>query len=85
MGPDLYGVTKRRAEPWLVRWMRDPEGMAMSDPIGQEMLAKYKVPMPNQNVSDAEIRQYIAYFKWADANLSPKGESAVPAIPAAKK
>jgi nitrite reductase (NO-forming) len=41
--------------------------------------------MPNQNVSDTEIRQYIAYFKWADANLSPKGESAVPAIPAAKK
>jgi nitrite reductase (NO-forming) len=75
MGPDLYGVTKRRAEPWLVRWMQDPEGMAKSDPIGQEMLAKYKVPMPNQNVSDAEIRQYIAYFRWADANLQPKGET----------
>jgi hypothetical protein len=25
------------------------------------------LPMPNQNLSDAEIRQYIMYFKWADA------------------
>jgi nitrite reductase (NO-forming) len=22
--------------------------------------------MPNQNLSDAEIRQYIRYFQWAD-------------------
>ena len=86
MGPDLYGVTKRRAEPWLVRWLQDPEGMAKSDPIGREMLAKYKVPMPNQNVSDAEIRQYVAYFKWADANLQPKGEGQPqPADPAMAK
>ncbi len=36
------------------------------------MLARYKVPMPNQNLSDAEVREYIAYFKWADANLRPQ-------------
>jgi nitrite reductase (NO-forming) len=66
--------------------MQDPEGMAKSDPIGQEMLAKYKVPMPNQNVSDAEIKQYIAYFRWADANLRPKGETQPqPADPAKSK
>ena len=74
MGPDLYGVTKRRPEPWLTRWLHDPEQMAKSDPIGQEMLAKYKVPMPNQSLGDAEIKQYIAYFKWADANLRPQGK-----------
>jgi nitrite reductase (NO-forming) len=66
--------------------MQDPEGMAKSDPIGKEMLARYKVPMPNQNLSDAEIRQYVAYFKWADANLRPKGEGQPqPADPAASK
>ena len=36
------------------------------------MLVRYKVPMPNQNLSDAEVREYIAYFKWADANLRPE-------------
>jgi hypothetical protein len=23
--------------------------------------------MPNQNLSDAEIKQYLAYFRWFDA------------------
>jgi len=25
------------------------------------------LPMPNQNLSRAEIRQFIRYFRWADA------------------
>jgi nitrite reductase (NO-forming) len=37
------------------------------------MLEKYKVAMPNQNLSDQEIREYIAYFRWADANVRPQG------------
>jgi nitrite reductase (NO-forming) len=71
MGPDLHLVTKRRDEAWLVRWMKDPEGMVKTDPIGKQMLAKYKVPMPNQGVTDAEVKEYIAYFKWADENVRP--------------
>ena len=75
MGPDLHLVTKRRQDAWFIRWMKDPEGMAKTDPIGKEMLAKYKVPMPNQNIDDAEIRAYLAYFKWADANIQPRGKT----------
>jgi nitrite reductase (NO-forming) len=71
LGPDLFQVTKRRDEAWLTRWMKNPEQMLESDPIAKEMLAKYKIPMPNQNASDAEIRGYIAYFKWADEHLMP--------------
>lgn len=76
LGPDLHGVTQRRDQAWLTRWMKDPEGMVKTDPIGKEMLARYKVPMPNQNVSDAEIREYLAYFKWADANVAPRAPAA---------
>jgi nitrite reductase (NO-forming) len=75
MGPDLHEVTRRRDEKWLVRWMKDPEGMVKTDPIGRQMLAKYKVPMPNQHASEAEIRDYIAYFRWADANIQPRGRT----------
>jgi nitrite reductase (NO-forming) len=75
LGPDLHQVTQRRDEAWLQRWMKDPEGMAKSDPIGKEMLAKYTVPMPNQNLSADEIKSYIAYFKWADRNLRPQGQT----------
>ena len=63
LGPDLHLVTKRRDDAWFARWMKDPEGMVKTDPIGKEMLAKYKVPMPNQNVSDQEIREYLAYLE----------------------
>ena len=86
LGPDLHRVTRRRDEAWLIRWMKDPEGMAQTDPIGKEMLAKYKLPMPNQNVSEEELKGYIAYFKWADQNLRPRGTTQPqPAAPGAAR
>jgi nitrite reductase (NO-forming) len=75
LGPDLYGVTKRRDAAWLARWLKSPEQMLQSDPTAKAMLDKWKIPMPNQGLSDEEVKQYIAYFKWADQNLQPKGSS----------
>jgi nitrite reductase (NO-forming) len=75
LGPDLYGVTKRRDKAWITKWLKTPEQMLQSDATAKEMLAKYKVPMPNQNLTDDEIRQYFEYFKWVDANLRPQGKS----------
>jgi nitrite reductase (NO-forming) len=72
LGPDLYGVTKRRDTPWLTRWLKDPEQMLQADASAKQLLDKYKVPMPNQNLSDQEVREYLAYFKWADANVHPR-------------
>jgi nitrite reductase (NO-forming) len=73
LGPDLYGVTKRRDDAWLDRWLRSPDQMLQADAAAKQMLDKYKVPMPNQGLSDAEIREYLAYFKWADQNIRPQG------------
>jgi nitrite reductase (NO-forming) len=75
IGPDLYGTTKRHDEAWLARWLKSPEQMLQNDATAKALLEKYKIPMPNQGLSDEEIRQYIAYFKWADANLTPVGTS----------
>jgi nitrite reductase (NO-forming) len=84
LGPDLYGVSKRRDEAWLTRWLKSPEQMLQSDATAKQLLEKYKLPMPNQNASDEEIRQYIAYFRWADANLQPQGQhQPQPAAPGA--
>ena len=87
MGPDLYNVTQRRDAAWLTRWLRNPEQMIKSgDPIAKQLLDKYKVPMPNQNLSDDEIKQYIEYFTWADANVRPQGETQPqPAVPGSVK
>ena len=68
-------MTRRRDEAWLQRWLKNPDTMLQSDPIAKEMLAKYTVPRPNQNLSDQEIKTYLAYFKWADQNLRPKGQA----------
>jgi nitrite reductase (NO-forming) len=68
LGPDLAGVTKRRDDAWLSRWLKSPEKMLETDPDAKAMLKEYNnLPMPNQNLSDAEIRQYLRYFHWFDA------------------
>jgi nitrite reductase (NO-forming) len=42
--------------------------MLQSDADAKQMLKEYNnLPMPNQDLSDAEVRQYIKYLKWADA------------------
>ena len=75
LGPDLYGVTKRHDTAWLTRWLKSPEQMLQTDPTAKALLDKWKIPMPNQGLGDEEIRQYLAYFKWADQNLQPQGAS----------
>jgi nitrite reductase (NO-forming) len=68
LGPDIAGVTKRRSQDWLTKWLKSPEQMLKSDADAQAMLKQFNnVPMPNQNLSDAEIRQYVEYFRWFDA------------------
>ena len=67
VGPDLLGVTKKREEDWLRRWMKDPDGMLKSDPIAKEMLKEFLVPMPNQGLNDEEVDAIISYLKEEDS------------------
>ena len=68
LGPDLAGVTKKRSEDWLRRWMKEPEKMLQTDATAKALLKEYNnIPMPNQNLTDAEVRQYLKYFQWYDA------------------
>ena len=68
LGPDLAGVTKRRTDDWLARWLKSPEKMLETDADAKVLLQQSNnVPMPNQNLSDAEIKQYIKFFHWIDA------------------
>ncbi len=69
MGPDLYGVTHHADAGWLTRWLKNPDEMLKTDAHAKELLGKYKVPMPNQNLTDEGIKELIAYFKWADENV----------------
>jgi len=73
LGPDLYQVTRRRDDAWLTRWLKNPEQALATDATAKQMLDKYKLPMPNQNLSDPDIREFVAYFRWADVNVRPQG------------
>jgi nitrite reductase (NO-forming) len=68
LGPDIAGVTKRRSDDWLARWLKAPEKMLQSDADAKAMVKEYNgIPMPNQGLSDLEVRQYLKYFHWIDA------------------
>ena len=77
VGPDIAGVTKRRSDAWLARWLKEPEKMLETDADAKAMLKEYNnLPMPNQNLSDKEIGRYIKYFHWIDAQPAGTAKSA---------
>jgi len=79
LGPDVAGVTKRRSDEWLTKWLKSPEKMLETDAYAKAMLKEYNnIPMPNQSLSDVEIRQYIKYFHWIDSQ-----RASTPAAPGA--
>ena len=42
--------------------------MLQTDADAKAMLKEYNnIPMPNQSLTDAEIKQYLKYFEWIDA------------------
>lgn len=71
-GPDLEGVTDRREEEWLKKWLKSPDTMVFTDPIAKEMLAEYMVPMPNQGLTDEEVNDMYIYLKYEDSKKQEK-------------
>jgi nitrite reductase (NO-forming) len=68
LGPDLAGVTGRRRDDWIAKWLTSPEKMLETDADAKALLNKFNnIPMPNQNLSGVEIQQYIKYFHWVDS------------------
>jgi len=71
LGPNIAGVTKKRTEAWLTKWLKDPESMLKTDPDAMALLKENNnLPMPNQNLTDPEIQQFIKYFQWVDEHSS---------------
>ena len=64
IGPDLAGVTQRRDDRWLGTWLKDPAAVVAKDPKLQEWTHEFgDIIMPDQNLSDDEIKALIAYMK----------------------
>ena len=68
IGPDLKGVTRRRADQWLTWWLLETDRMQKTDPVAKALLEKYKTPMPNLGLKAAEARELIQFLHWSDHN-----------------
>ena len=68
-GPDLTGVLSRHenGEKWVADFIKDPAKM-YGDPYVKSMIDYFNLKMPNQGMSDEEIKNIIEYLKWVDQN-----------------
>lgn len=69
MGPSLSGVTKRRSEEWLHKWLQDPQAMIDSgDPDAVALVEKYKKKMPKLKAMQDESnrKDVIAFLREND-------------------
>lgn len=62
VGPDLAGIADRRAEEWIVSFVKNAQAFGETDADAKTIINEYGYPMPNQNVNDAEIKAIISYI-----------------------
>jgi nitrous-oxide reductase len=70
-GPDLTGVLQRHenGEQWVAGFIKDPKSK-YKDPYIESMINYFNLRMPNQGMSDQEVKDIIEYFKWVDENAN---------------
>ncbi len=85
IGPDLAGVTERRKEEWLIKYIQYPSGMMegdaeepgyeKADPIAQKLWKTYKPNMmAEQDLTKDQIKAFLAYIKKESKGKKPKGK-----------
>jgi nitrous-oxide reductase len=70
-GPDLTGVLQRHenGEKWVADFILDPKSK-YEDPYVKSMIDYFNLRMPNQGMSDAQVKDIIEYLKWIDENAN---------------
>ena len=62
--PDLAGVTARRSNDWLQRWLKDTRTMIETDSVAQALYKEYHmIKMPNVRLSNDDINALLAFIK----------------------
>ncbi len=63
VGPDLAGVTTRRSEEWLVKFIKSPKAMIdAGDADAVALFKEYNLVMPDPQYTEAEIKDIVAYL-----------------------
>jgi mono/diheme cytochrome c family protein len=71
VGPDLRGVTERRPQAWLTRFIRTPDQMlAENDPVALTLAAKFPgVRMPNLRLTETDAADLVSYIDSQTSQL----------------
>jgi mono/diheme cytochrome c family protein len=69
VGPDLRGVTERREQAWLLKFIKSSQTMVQAgDPIATQLFDEFnKTPMPDPPYSEEQIGQILVWLKKLDA------------------
>lgn len=64
IGPAPKGILERRTPEWVMNMILNPEEMVKEDALAKALLIEFNgSPMANQNLSEAEARQVLEYFR----------------------
>ena len=85
IGPDLKGVNDKRPEDWLLKFIKSSEKLVKSgDKTAMALLEEFnKMPMPDQALSDDQIRKVLAHIKETGGSPAAGKDSAAPSAQAA--
>lgn len=68
LGPNLAGVTHRRALAWIRSMILRPDSMTVADPVASALKAQYGVQMMvTGTLTEAHARAVIEFLRRADA------------------
>lgn len=63
VAPQLGGVLERRTPEYVMNMILNPAEMVEKHPEVKKLLGEFLLPMPNQNVTEAEARALLEYIR----------------------
>jgi mono/diheme cytochrome c family protein len=86
VGPDLKGVGDKRPEDWLLKFIKSSDKLVKSgDKVATALLEEFKMPMPDQALSDDQIKKVLAHIKDTGGATAAGKETTTAPAPAAKE
>lgn len=85
VGPDLKDVTTKRSEEWLHKWINSSSALiASGDKDANAIYNEFnKMAMPDQNLSDAEMKAVLAFIKGESGGAVATTDTSKQAAPPA--
>lgn len=64
IGPAPLGILERRTPEWVMNMILDPEDMIQKNALAKDLLIEFNgAPMANQNLTEADARAVLEYFR----------------------